>query len=332
MGGFALRPGRDDDAAAFIALIGACWAEYPGCVMDLDGEVPELKALASYYGEQGGALWTAEAPGRVIGLVGTRPLEGGAWEICKMYADAAWRGTGLAQALLAAAEGHARAAGGCETRLWSDTRFTRAHRFYEKQGYLRYGPLRALGDLSNSLEFAYRKPLTGLVVERLGMAAAGSAVDGLAALLCRTVDDGAGLGFRPGLSLATAREYWRARVGEIALGRRVLVAAWAGGVLAGAAMLWLEDAPDQPHLAHVEKLMVAREQRRRGLGRRLMQALEEAARDCGRPLLLLSGRADDPSEAFYRALGWRECGRIAGFARHPAGGFADEVLFMKRID
>ena len=70
-----LRAGRDDDADAFIALIGACWAEYPGCVMDVDGEVPELRALASYYAEQGGALWVAEAGGRVVGMVATRPLE-----------------------------------------------------------------------------------------------------------------------------------------------------------------------------------------------------------------------------------------------------------------
>ena len=33
-----LRPARDGDAAGFIALIGACWAEYPGCVLDVDGE------------------------------------------------------------------------------------------------------------------------------------------------------------------------------------------------------------------------------------------------------------------------------------------------------
>ncbi|MBX6374229.1 MAG: GNAT family N-acetyltransferase, partial [Acetobacteraceae bacterium] len=55
-----LRPGRDDDAEGFIALIGACWAEYPGCVLDVDGEVPELRALATHFARQGGALWAAE--------------------------------------------------------------------------------------------------------------------------------------------------------------------------------------------------------------------------------------------------------------------------------
>jgi GNAT superfamily N-acetyltransferase len=164
--GFVLRAGRDDDAAGFIALIGGCWAEYPGCVMDLDGEVPELRALGSYYAKQGGALWAAEADGAIVGMAGTRPLGAGAWEICKMYVTRAHRGTGLAQALLAAAEGHAAGRGASVMKLWSDTRFERAHRFYEKHGYRRSGPNRPLYDKSNSIEYAYAKPLARESEER----------------------------------------------------------------------------------------------------------------------------------------------------------------------
>jgi GNAT superfamily N-acetyltransferase len=153
----ALRAGRDEDAAAIIALIGACWAEYPGCVMDVDGEVPELRALATYYAKQGGALWIADADGAIAGMVGTRPLDEGAWEICKMYVSSAHRGAGLAQSLIDAAEGHARANGARQMKLWTDTRFERAHRFYEKHCYLRQPGLRDLHDLSNSFEYHYVK-------------------------------------------------------------------------------------------------------------------------------------------------------------------------------
>ena len=38
---FTLRRGRDTDAAGFIALIGACWGEYPSIVFDVDAELPE---------------------------------------------------------------------------------------------------------------------------------------------------------------------------------------------------------------------------------------------------------------------------------------------------
>jgi GNAT superfamily N-acetyltransferase len=326
-----LRPGRDDDADGFIALIGACWAEYPGCLMDLDGEVPELRALASYYAGQGGALWAAEAGGRVVGMVGAKPLGDGAWEVCKMYADAAQRGTGLAQALIDAAEGFARAAGGREMKLWTDTRFDRAHRFYEKQGYVRSGPLRVLGDVSNSLEFAYAKPLAGVVVRRLDAAGAASVEGGLAGLLRACVAEGAAVGFLPPLEMAAARAYWKARATEVALGERVLLVAWADGVLAGCVMLRLETVPDQPHAAHVQKMMVAPTLRRRGVARQLMLAAEAEAVAAGRTLLTLSGRAGDPAEALYRGLGWAECGRIAGFAINAAGGFEDEVFFVKQV-
>jgi GNAT superfamily N-acetyltransferase len=157
-----LRTGRDDDAAGIIALIGACWAEYPGCVMDVDGEVPELRALASYYRHRGGTLWIAGAEAAVVGMVGTRPLDDGAWEICKMYVAASYRGGGLANVLIDAAETHARAGGAQRMKLWTDTRFQRAHRFYEKRGYMRQGPLRVLNDKSNSIEYHYIKAVAGV--------------------------------------------------------------------------------------------------------------------------------------------------------------------------
>ena len=138
--GVVLREGRDDDAAGFIALIGDCWAEYPGCILDVDGEERELRALASYFQRHGGALWAAEQAGRVIGMVGARPLaEAGGWEICRLYVAAEARGAGLAQPLLDTAETHARASGAERLVLWTDTRFTRAHAFYEKRSYLRQG-------------------------------------------------------------------------------------------------------------------------------------------------------------------------------------------------
>jgi GNAT superfamily N-acetyltransferase len=150
-----IRPGRDSDADGIIALIGACWAEYPGVVMDVDGEMPELRALATYYRGKGGALWVAEAAGRVVGMIAARPHGDGVWEICRVYVLPDLHGGGLGHGLLDTAEAHACSAGAARLELWSDTRFRRAHRFYEKRGYQQSGPMRALNDLSNSLEFYY---------------------------------------------------------------------------------------------------------------------------------------------------------------------------------
>ena len=112
------------------ALIEACWSEYPGCVMDLDGENPHLRALATHDAGQGGALLVAEADGRLVGTVSPAVAGEGVLELEGLHVDRAWRGTGLAQALLAGVEAFARRRGDRRLVLWSATRFGRAHRFY----------------------------------------------------------------------------------------------------------------------------------------------------------------------------------------------------------
>ena len=328
-----LRPGRDADADGFIALIARCWADYPGCVMDVDGEMPEVRALATYYAARGGALWAAERDGAVAGMVAVRPgADGdGAWEICRLYADPAQHGTGLGHRLLDAAEAHARAHGARRLVLWSDTRFDRAHRFYEKRGYVRAGGIRALGDLSNSLEYGYAKPLGPCEVERLDAAAAESAERGLAEVLVACVDAGGAPGFLPPLDPGAAREVWR-RVGRaVARGEAVLLAAWAGGTLAGTATLDLATPRDQPHRADVTRLLVHPEHRRRGLARALLGRIEAEAAAAGRGLLTGEARAGGAAEALCRRLDWQEGGRIPGYALDAAGVAHDALLFWKRV-
>lgn len=117
----------------------------------VDEEEPELRALASHFARLGGALWLA---GEGAGMIATRPLPSGAWEICRVYVHPEHHGGGLAQRLMQCAEAYS---GAPAYELWTDTRFARAHRFYEKLGYRRSGE-RALHDRSNSREYRYDKP------------------------------------------------------------------------------------------------------------------------------------------------------------------------------
>lgn len=156
--GFGIRGGRDQDAPGFIALIGRCWADYPGCVLDVDAEAPELRALATHYQSRGGLLWAAGGvDGHIDGMIATVPLDDGAWEICRVYVHPRLHGRGLGRALLGTAERRAIAAGARELILWTDTRFHRAHRFYEKWGYVRNGAVRDLHDIANTTEYQYAK-------------------------------------------------------------------------------------------------------------------------------------------------------------------------------
>jgi GNAT superfamily N-acetyltransferase len=151
-----IRRGRDEDGPGLIALVAACWSQYPGIVLDVDAEMPEFHALASYYR---GALWVAEEHGQPVGMIATRPEPESAasWEICRVYVHPTWHGSGLGHALLDIAEAHAITGGAQRLFLWSDTRFERAHRFYEKRAYQRMGATRALDDLSHSHEFCFVK-------------------------------------------------------------------------------------------------------------------------------------------------------------------------------
>ena len=65
------------------------------------------------------------------------------------------------------------------------------------------------------------------------------------------------------------------------------------------------------------KLLVHPGQRRQGIARALMQAVEAAARAHGRELLTLDTRSDDHAEPLYLSLGYQVAGRIPGYPWTP---------------
>jgi len=149
-----VRPARDSDAVAVISLIARVFAEYPGCVLDVEREEPGLKAPASSFDR----FWVVEEDGEVVGCVGCALGEGVA-ELKKLYLDARVRGRGLARRLIELVEDTARAHGARRIELWSDTRFTNAHAVYGRCGYRHTGRTRDLHDLSNTTEYHYEKEL-----------------------------------------------------------------------------------------------------------------------------------------------------------------------------
>lgn len=155
-----IRLARDDDSGPLSALIAASFAEYPGCVF-VAAELPELRRPATSFALKGGRLWIADGlEGRIAGSLGVTPVpEQNAPELAKVYVDGTRRGSGLAQALFAKALDYAQQGGFAEMTLWSDTRFTRGHRFYEKLGFIRWPGERYLGDVSESWEYHFRKRL-----------------------------------------------------------------------------------------------------------------------------------------------------------------------------
>ncbi len=155
-----IRAARDADAWDLIGLIAACWAEYPGCVLDVHGEEPWLLAPATAYSEAGGQLWVAEEDGRVVASVGLKPAaQPDGIALTSLYVARAARRRGLGDRLVALVEAEAQRRGAAFVELWTDTRFRDAHRLYARRGYARGPDTRELHDRSRSVEYYYRKPL-----------------------------------------------------------------------------------------------------------------------------------------------------------------------------
>jgi putative acetyltransferase len=153
-----IREAVDSDSEQLIQLIGGVFDEYPGCVLDVDGEMPQLRRPASAFGEWGGRLWVAQLSDRVEGCVGLSVHEAVA-ELKHLYVSRSTRGRGLGNRLCELVEEEARRRGHQRIELWTDTRFRDAHRLYERRGYARGVRTRELHDLSASVEYFYEKSL-----------------------------------------------------------------------------------------------------------------------------------------------------------------------------
>lgn len=155
-----VREAVDADGPALVGLIAGCWSEYPGCVMDVEGEEPWLLAPRAAYDRARGRLWVVEQAGEVVACCGVKPVRPGVVELKSMYVARAARRQGLARRLEALVVAEARRRGAPRVELWSDSRFLDAHTTYATLGYERLPGSRDLHDRSATTEWAFaREPV-----------------------------------------------------------------------------------------------------------------------------------------------------------------------------
>jgi GNAT superfamily N-acetyltransferase len=150
----SIRPAVDTDSAGIIDLIASVYAEYPGNVLDVDAEEPELRSPGSSFER----FWVLDRGGEVVGCCGLE-THGDTVVLKKLYLYPELRGRGHARALVDRVESHAREVGAIRIELWTDTRFVPAHGFYAHLGYVRTGRTRDLHDLSHTTEYEFVKEL-----------------------------------------------------------------------------------------------------------------------------------------------------------------------------
>jgi GNAT superfamily N-acetyltransferase len=151
----------------------------------------------------------------------------------------------------------------------------------------------------------------------------------LVALLTDAVDAGASVGFLAPLGEGEALAYWWSIRRELQNGL-VLLGAYLEGRLVGSVQLAPAQKANARHRAEVQKLLVLREFRGRGIGRELMERAEDKARELGRTLLVLD-TATDAAERLYQRMGYTKAGVIPDFAESSAGGLDPTVIYYKRL-
>ncbi len=105
----------------------------------------------------------------------------------------------------------------------------------------------------------------------------------------------------------SARQWRR----HLAGGRAIVLVAVERDVLLGAALAFMNAVHD---IARLYSLATATVARGRGIGDRLVAAVEQAARDAGRRRLRLEVRADNAgAQRLYERRGYRRIGRRGGY-------------------
>ncbi|MER6122167.1 GNAT family N-acetyltransferase [Streptomyces sp. NPDC001795] len=153
----------------------------------------------------------------------------------------------------------------------------------------------------------------------------------LADLLADTVHGGASIGFLAPLDRAEALAWWKTRAAAVGTGALAVWVASAGDRVTGTVSLAFPDKPNSRHRAELVKLMVHRDARGQGLGRRLLTIAERAAVSAGITLLHLDTETGSPAESLYGSAGWTRLGAIPDYAATPAGALRPTTIFYKHV-
>lgn len=169
-------------------------------------------------------------------------------------------------------------------------------------------------------------------IEPLSASPSASDLAALHALLRDAVDGGASVGYMLPLPETEVAAFWRGVLAGVGAGSRVLlVAREPDGRIVGTVQIEFAQKPNARHRAEVQKLLVLRSHRGRGLGYALMTATEAVARSARRSLLFLDTSINGNAVGLYERCGFRRAGGIPRYAADPDGSVHDNVIFYKEL-
>ena len=141
-----LRSFTGDDQEGVIAMIDQVYQEY-GDRLCLEGADADLTDIPATYLQAGGSF-VVLAGETILGSHALLPLDPSTATCTfrRLYLDSSLRGTGWGEKLMDWAIEQARQEEFERVEFWSDTRFTRAHHFFERIGFQRDGRIREMSD------------------------------------------------------------------------------------------------------------------------------------------------------------------------------------------
>ena len=171
-----------------------------------------------------------------------------------------------------------------------------------------------------------------VTVRRIGAAEVSACIEPLANVLIDCVEGGASVSFMLPLPREKALSFWRGVAEGVVRGERVLlVAEDAEGRVVGTVQMIMSLPDNQPHRADIAKMLVHRSARRRGVAQRLMAAIDDAAREEGKSVLVLDTVTGGDAERLYERAGWQRVGSVPKYALMPNGAFCATTFFYKHL-
>jgi GNAT superfamily N-acetyltransferase len=156
--------------------------------------------------------------------------------------------------------------------------------------------------------------------------------EALADVLIDCVEGGASVSFMLPLPRAKALSFWHGVLEGAARRERVLlVAETAEGRIIGTVQLITALPDNQPHRADIAKMLVHRDARRQGVAAQLMAAVDQAAREEGKKVLVLDAVTGGDAERLYLRAGWQVAGMVPNYALMPDGAYCGTTFMHKQL-
>ena len=150
--------------------------------------------------------------------------------------------------------------------------------------------------------------------------------------ICKdSIEHGASVGWVKPASPDNIEAYWQTIASDLARGDRSVLVLRENGSIIASLQLEYAGKPNSVHRAEVQKVLVHSSQRRRGLGRLLMQRAEDLARARSLSLLVLDTESASAGQRLYESMGYVAAGEIPNFAIGTNGGWTPTTYMYKLL-